>query len=376
MPALPSHRRASTLEIDTSHTIIAQPPPLLNTSLSPTSAASTDIRRSSQSHHAPTRSASVSSPFGFPMSTSSLSSARRRPANLVLSLPPLPYHAHDSSYPKTAAADRLYFPTSITPNPSSAGLYTQIESPMMTSFPFSSFDNDDRPSEKAYPSGPVEVYADNIFLYSEPSMCIASQFDVVINVAREVSNPFAGRANLSNTASAKQADADLSLSSPSITSSDSSSPISPVTIPQQQILHRSTRSADSASQEQCCCQDADCDMKVPEYIAIPWEHTSRLTPDLPYLTSVMALRASEGKKILVHCQCGVSRSASLVVAFVMKERGWDLNQAYAWVKHKAPAIGPNMGLIYQLMEWGRILRGSDHLDLTPREEDEDFVGNA
>lgn len=69
----------------------------------------------------------------------------------------------------------------------------------------------------------------------------------------------------------------------------------------------------------------------------------------------MALRAAEGKRILVHCQCGVSRSASLVVAFVMKERSWDLNQAYAFVKRKAPAISPNMGLIFQLMEWGRIL---------------------
>ncbi|KAK9236548.1 dual specificity phosphatase [Lipomyces kononenkoae] len=371
MPTLPSHRRASTLEIDTSHAHLAQPPPLVTASLSPPPAASTDRRRSLQSHNAPTRSASVSSPFGFPMSSSSLSSARRRPANLVLSLPPLPYHGHESSYPKTAAADRLYFPTPMTPNPSSAGLYTQVEAPVTTSFPFSSFDNDERPSsERAYPSGPVEVYADNIFLYSEPSICVASQFDVVINVAREVSNPFTDRR--ANT----KADTDLSLSSPLITSSDSSSPVSPVTISQQQIPRRSTQSLESASRQQCCCQSADCDMKMPEYIAIPWEHTSRLTQDLPYLTSVMAIRASEGKRILVHCQCGVSRSASLVVAFVMKERGWDLNQAYAWVKSKAPAIGPNMGLIYQLMEWGRILRGSDHLDLTPREEDEDFVGNA
>ncbi|KAK9492645.1 dual specificity phosphatase [Lipomyces doorenjongii] len=377
MPSPLSHRRASTLEIDTSHSLLAQPPPHVNSPLTSTSVTSTGLPRP-ESLHTPMRSASVSSPFGFPLSSSSLSSSRRRPANLVLSLPPLPYHAHESTYPKTAAADRLYFPTSIATNTSPAGLYTPVESPMMTSFPFSSIygsDNDDLKVEKAYPSGPVEVYADNIFLYSEPSICIASQFDVVINVAREVSNPFADRASFSEPVP-PETDTDMPLSPPSITSSDLSSPVSPVSIAQPPIPQRNSQSADSALHEQCCCVAADNDQKTPEYISIPWEHTSRLTQDLPYLTSVMARRASEGKKILVHCQCGVSRSASLVVAFVMKERGWDLNQAYAWVKRKAPAIGPNMGLIYQLMEWGRILNGADHVDLTPREEDEDFVGNA
>ncbi|KAK9336761.1 dual specificity phosphatase [Lipomyces starkeyi] len=376
MPSSLSHRRASTLEIDTSHSLLAQPPPHITSPLTSTSVISTGLPRP-ESLYTPTRSASVSSPFGFPLSSSSLSSSRRRPANLVVSLPPLPYQVHESTYPKTAAADRLYFPTSITTNTSSAGLYTPIESPMTTAFPFTSIygsDNDDINVAKAYPSGPVEVYADNIFLYSEPSICIASQFDVVINVAREVSNPFADRASLSEPVPL-ETDTDMSLSPPSITSSDLSSPVSPVSIVQQPIPQRNPQSADSALHDQCCCV-SDNDLKTPEYISIPWEHTSRLTPDLPYLTSVMARRASEGKKILVHCQCGVSRSASLVVAFVMKERGWDLNHAYAWVKRKAPAIGPNMGLIYQLMEWGRILNGADHVDLTPREEDEDFVGNA
>ncbi|KAK9374333.1 dual specificity phosphatase [Lipomyces chichibuensis] len=373
MPSPLLHRRACTLEIDTSHSLLAQPPPHVNSPLTSTSVTSNRLPRP-ESLHTPTRSASVSSPFGFPLSSSSMSSSRRRPANLVLSLPPLPYHVHESTYPKTAAADRLYFPTSITTSSSSAGLYTPVESPMMTSFPFSSIygSDNDLNVEKAYPSGPVEVYADNIFLYSEPCICIASQFDVVINVAREVSNPFANRSK----PVPPEIDTDMPLSPPSITSSDLSSPVSPVSIAQQPIPQLNPQSADNAFHEQCCGVAANNDLKTPEYISIPWEHTSRLTPDLPYLTSVMARRASEGKKILVHCQCGVSRSASLIVAFVMKETGWDLNQAYAWVKRKAPAIGPNMGLIYQLMEWGRILNGADHVDLTPREEDEDFVGNA
>ncbi|KAK9321344.1 dual specificity phosphatase [Lipomyces orientalis] len=377
MPSSLSHRRASTLEIDTSRSMLAQPPPIVNSPLSSTSVPSTGLPRP-ESFQPPTRSASVSSPFGFPLASSSLPSSRRRRSNLVLALPPLPYQHHESAYPKTAAADRLHFPTSITTNPSSSYLYTPVESPVTTTaFSFSSIygsDNADRIGETAYPEGPVEVYADNIFLYSEPSACIASQFDVVINVAREVSNPFTDQASGCQRASPATS-SDMPLSPPSITS-DTSSPVSPVTIAEQFIPQRSPGSAEGTLHRQCCCGAADDNKKTPEYISIPWDHTSKLTPDLPYLTSVMALRASEGKKVLVHCQCGVSRSASLVVAFVMKEKGWDVNQAYAWVKRKAPAIGPNMGLIYQLMEWGRILHGSDKIDLTPCEEDEDFVGNA
>src|SRR5262249_12136582 len=41
-----------------------------------------------------------------------------------------------------------------------------------------------------YPDGPIAIYDDNVYLYLEPTAEEASRFDVVINVAREVANPF------------------------------------------------------------------------------------------------------------------------------------------------------------------------------------------
>ncbi|KAF3160367.1 hypothetical protein TWF106_003817 [Orbilia oligospora] len=63
-------------------------------------------------------------------------------------------------------------------------------------------------------------------------------------------------------------------------------------------------------------------------------------------------KSAEGKKILVHCQCGVSRSASLIIAYglYMNPRQ-TVQEAYDFVKQRSKWIGPNMSLIYQLSDW-------------------------
>jgi len=39
-----------------------------------------------------------------------------------------------------------------------------------------------------------------------------------------------------------------------------------------------------------------------------------------------------GRKILLHCAAGVSRSASFTIAFIMKDKKKSYNQAYKHVK--------------------------------------------
>ncbi|ORX90090.1 phosphatases II [Basidiobolus meristosporus CBS 931.73] len=54
--------------------------------------------------------------------------------------------------------------------------------------------------------------------------------------------------------------------------------------------------------------------------------------------------------ILVHCQLGVSRSASLMIAYVMRALRMNVNEAYDYVKSRSDSICPNMSLICQLVE--------------------------
>lgn len=60
-------------------------------------------------------------------------------------------------------------------------------------------------------------------------------------------------------------------------------------------------------------------------------------------------------KCLVHCKMGVSRSASTVIAYAMKEYGWTLDKAYDFVKQKRSVTRPNAGFMRQLAEYEGIL---------------------
>jgi len=53
----------------------------------------------------------------------------------------------------------------------------------------------------------------------------------------------------------------------------------------------------------------------------------------------------------VHCGKGVSRSASLVIAYLMKSQGWSLNRALKHAQSCRPIVNPNAGFSAQLREW-------------------------
>ncbi|XP_016394775.1 protein phosphatase Slingshot homolog 2-like isoform X3 [Sinocyclocheilus rhinocerous] len=65
-----------------------------------------------------------------------------------------------------------------------------------------------------------------------------------------------------------------------------------------------------------------------------------------------------GAKCLVHCKMGVSRSASTVIAYAMKEYGWDLEQAFEYVKERRAVTKPNPSFMRQLEEYQGILMAS------------------
>ncbi|PHT43156.1 Protein-tyrosine-phosphatase IBR5 [Capsicum baccatum] len=63
-------------------------------------------------------------------------------------------------------------------------------------------------------------------------------------------------------------------------------------------------------------------------------------------------------RVLVHCMSGRSRSPAIVIAYLMKSKGWKLAQSYHWVKDRRPSIDLNQGVYQQLQEYEQKIFGS------------------
>lgn len=77
-----------------------------------------------------------------------------------------------------------------------------------------------------------------------------------------------------------------------------------------------------------------------------------------------------GSKVLVHCKMGVSRSASVVIAYAMKAYDWDFQRALKHVKEKRNCIKPNSSFISQLETYQGILDAMKNKEKLQRSKSE------
>ncbi|KAI8591473.1 protein-tyrosine phosphatase-like protein [Geranomyces variabilis] len=64
--------------------------------------------------------------------------------------------------------------------------------------------------------------------------------------------------------------------------------------------------------------------------------------------TVISDAATSGGRILVHCVAGVSRSAAIIAAYLMKSQNLTRGEALAIVASARPIIAPNSGFMFQL----------------------------
>lgn len=62
------------------------------------------------------------------------------------------------------------------------------------------------------------------------------------------------------------------------------------------------------------------------------------------------------QNVLVHCQMGISRSSSLVIAYLMKEFGLSFSNAFNLVRSKRQVIDPNEGFVEHLKKYEQHLK--------------------
>ena len=73
---------------------------------------------------------------------------------------------------------------------------------------------------------------------------------------------------------------------------------------------------------------------------------------LPIIRQALA----NGGVVFVHCFAGISRSASIVIAYLMQENGLSFEQALKLVKERRPQVSPNLGFCGTLQAFGTSIR--------------------
>ncbi|GAB7351179.1 hypothetical protein MBLNU459_g1627t1 [Dothideomycetes sp. NU459] len=306
-------------------------------------------------------------PNNLGLTITTTANSRALPPNVRLAIPPTPSltrpnvlrHFQSSPSLPLYTSDAGFNTTSIVGPPISDVLKQQngSRSPLKSDDLEPNFDIPQSKEEKpdAYPNGPICVYGPHLDLYLEPTVEQALEYDVIMNVASEVKNPFdktsspvtsgpefrldggggiqyAPKRNFLTTRS-------NTFQGDMLTPVHESSPTTPKATPSRDTFGLANAPRSNKGAE-------------PEYIHVPWEHNTDIVLDLLRLVKLIDDRVQHGKRVLIHCQCGVSRSATLVVAYVIfKNPSMSVQEAYDTVKKRSRWIGPNMNLIMQLQEF-------------------------
>ncbi|DBA89125.1 hypothetical protein WJX77_003176 [Trebouxia sp. C0004] len=86
-------------------------------------------------------------------------------------------------------------------------------------------------------------------------------------------------------------------------------------------------------------------------IDMPDMAEANLLPHFQQAVKFISSAIGSNGKVLVHCQAGVSRSACVVLAYLMTTERTSMESALASVRHVYPYASPNEGFLQQLQLW-------------------------
>lgn len=109
------------------------------------------------------------------------------------------------------------------------------------------------------------------------------------------------------------------------------------------------------------------DNRPPTYLRVPVKDSrdSHLIEYFDQVADMIEKTRQEDGKSLVHCVAGVSRSVSLILAYLMKYADMSLKQAFHHVRSVRPQVRPNTGFFKQLIEYEQRLRGDTTVTMVP-----------
>jgi tyrosine-protein phosphatase len=201
----------------------------------------------------------------------------------------------------------------------------------------------------SYPEGPILMHEPSVHLYLEPKLEEAMEFDVIINVAREVKNPFKAL----ETEESKKEDA-LSERTGLVPDSCHIPPDTAATTMSYSTAFEVQPS--SSTESSPTTPKPSVEKSLPEYIHVPWDHNTDVKDELWDLCQIIEARTKEGKRVLVHCQQGASRSATLIIAYGMYiNQDLGPNEAYSLAQSKSRWVNPNMSLLFSLNDFKKVI---------------------
>ena len=100
------------------------------------------------------------------------------------------------------------------------------------------------------------------------------------------------------------------------------------------------------------------------------EDDAPLLARFPQTCSFIA-NTKPGEKILIHCHMGVSRSATVAIAYFLQKHNCTFDEAFALTASKRPFICPNNGFRAQLRKWELLIKNKTLLNMADKKKEKE-----